>query len=91
MSYCIDIVLLLVCPYHVFYGLVQQRLLDNFTPMSSSQAWPPPLTTIMFIILQDISSRPEFNGCFACICGPFNVESRRWPVRVILKQGVVRN
>jgi hypothetical protein len=51
----------------------------------------PPLTTIIIIILQDISSRPEFNGCFACICGPFNVESGRWPVRVILKQGVVRN
>jgi hypothetical protein len=38
-------------------------------------------------VTQNISSRPEFNGCFACVIGAFNPESGRWPVRVIVTQG----
>jgi hypothetical protein len=38
-------------------------------------------------ITQNISSRPDFNGCFACVIGVFNSQSGRWPVLVIVTQG----
>jgi hypothetical protein len=39
------------------------------------------------LIAQNISSRREFNGCFARISGAFNSQSGRWPVRVFLQEG----
>jgi hypothetical protein len=42
---------------------------------------------IMTFISQNIVSRSELNGCFACISGPFDPESCRWPVRIFLKEG----
>ena len=45
------------------------------------------LYSIMTFISQNIVSRPDFNGCFACISAPFDPESSRWPVRIFLKEG----
>jgi len=40
-----------------------------------------------WVLLQDIVSRPEINGCRAIVIGEFDSEKRRWPVRLINCKG----
>jgi len=40
-----------------------------------------------WVLLHDIVSRPEINGCRAIVIGEFDSEKRRWPVRVIKCKG----
>ena len=39
------------------------------------------------VVLDGIITRPEINGCHAVLCGEFNSEKQRWPVRVLKRRG----
>ena len=45
------------------------------------------LAVNFWVVLDGIITRPEINGCRAVLCGEFNSEKQRWPVRVLKRRG----
>ena len=41
------------------------------------------------VLIKDIITRPEFNGCTAKVTGAFDPDKQRWPVSVLDKKGDV--
>ncbi len=60
----------------------EKEWLDLSTPASK-----PPFFVGCKIIITELKSRPDLNGCAGKGIGPFNSEAARWPVKVIPKSG----